>query len=192
LSPGNWYIGAINISGAPVTYIFKATEFTSTGRPILITDMGVFGSGTNQSFCITWTSIPGINYTVQGVPDLMAPWTTISPTITATDFLTTYCVPLPSQYHFFRVAEGLAVSPFIPPPFVTASYTGSGILLQWNGPTSARYQVQWTSAVSPPPVVWNSFTNIVTSTTGLFQFLDDGSQTSGLSTPRYYRVGLLP
>jgi hypothetical protein len=63
-------------------------------------------------------------------------------------------------------------------------------LLRWNGPTTAQYNVQWTPNLAP--LAWSSFTNLINSPSGLFQFLDDGSQTSGLGSARYYRLLRLP
>ena len=53
-------------------------------------------------------------------------------------------------------------------------------------PADAQFQVQWTPSLAPP--AWTSFTNILTSTNGVFLFLDDGSQSVALTAPRYYRL----
>ena len=54
--------------------------------------------------CLTWTSQPGVEYYVQGVPTMgETGWVTLSPNLTAQSNTTSYCVPLPSPYHFFRV-----------------------------------------------------------------------------------------
>ncbi len=72
------------------------------------------------------------------------------------------------------------------------SLTNGGILLQWNGLTTYQYQVQWTTNLAPP-VAWNTVSNIVlTSTTGIFTFLDDGSLTGGLGSMKYYRLIAYP
>jgi hypothetical protein len=42
------------------------------------------------------------------------------------------------------------------------------------------------SNVLPP--VWITFTNIITSTNGVFYFTDDGVQTGGFSDKRFYRL----
>ena len=71
----------------------------------------------------------------------------------------------------------------------------TGFLISWSGPANAQYNVQWTSSLNtPPPIVWTTFLNppTVTSTTGLFQFLDDGSETGGFGATRFYRLLLLP
>ncbi|TSA40940.1 MAG: hypothetical protein D4R57_01275 [Verrucomicrobiales bacterium] len=189
LSPGDWFLTAVNLTGLPVSYSIKATEWSaSVVAPFVITSYTI----ASNEFCITWNSVPGAYYFVQGKPDLLVTnWTTLSPQIIAVDFSTTWCIPLPSPYHFFRVGEGLVLSTFVPPPRLRSITAGTnGITLRWNGPVTARYNVQWSPTIAPP--VWTSFTNVITSTTGLFQFLDDGTQTGGFGVTRYYRLILLP
>lgn len=191
LTPGDWYMAAANLSSGPVTYCIKATEWLVYGTNLVITNVFL---GTN-SFCLTWTSLPGVHYRVEGLTNITSTnWVTVSPTITATDYATTYCEPLPSPFQFFRVVEGLAVNPYAPPPVITKiEEVLQGILLSWSGPANARYQVQWAPTLNPP-ITWTTFTNppVVTSATGLFQFLDDGSETGGLGPIRFYRLLLLP
>ena len=62
--------------------------------------------------------------------------------------------------------------------------------LQWAAPATSQFQVQWTPSLTPPG--WIPFADVLTSTNGEFEFLDDGSQTGGLSTERYYRLQQLP
>jgi hypothetical protein len=70
--------------------------------------------------------------------------------------------------------------------------TNSGILLKWNGLTNYQYQVQWTTNLMPA-VAWNTISNIVlTSTTGIFTFLDDGSLTGGFGPTKFYRLIIYP
>ena len=108
LTPGDWYISAVNVSGAPVTYAVRATEFPISGINIVITNSAITADG----LCLTWTSLPGVEYYVQGKPDLLSTnWVPVSPTVTASDVQATYCVPLPSPFHFFRIHEGLVIVP---------------------------------------------------------------------------------
>ncbi len=188
LTPGDWFISAVNVSGGPATYTITATEFPAYATNVAITAPEVL----NGSFCLTWNSLPGIQYYVQGKTELGdTNWAAVSPTITATDVLTTYCVPLPSPYHFFRVFEGLVVTPYAPPFRISSIGVGTnGVLLQWLGPTNSQFQPQWTPSLTPPN--WTAFTNILTSANGAFSFLDDGSQSGGLAGPRYYRLRQLP
>ena len=111
----------------------------------------------------------------------------------AVDYATTTCIPLPSPFSFFRVREGIAINPYFPPPAIASiQLLFNGVLLSWGGPTNVQYQVQWTPILVPP--AWTPFLvpPAVTSTSGLFQFLDDGSQTGGLGATRYYRLLQLP
>ena len=188
LTPGDWFISAVNVAGGPVTYAIRATEFPVYGTNIVITNYQVFG----DSFCFDWTSLPGIEYYVQGKTDVNGTnWVTVSPTVTAADVLTTYCVPLPSPCYFFRVHEGLALIPWLPPIRITdITWSINGVALQWSTPANNAFQVQWTDSIGPP--TWNTFTNILTSTNGAFWFLDDGSQSGGLDGPRYYRLQQSP
>jgi hypothetical protein len=193
LTPGNWYLTAINVSGGPVSYTIEASWWPTTGELFGITGTQITGSVPNQTFCITWSSLPGIHYFIQGVTNL-APgmtWTTFvqdvvgDPTPATT---TTYCIPWPSPYEFFRVGQGLMLNP--PSPVVTGSRTIGGFLLKWTGPAYAQYQVQWTATLSPPN--WQTLPAIITSTTGQFSFLDNGTQTGGLGGIKFYRVLVLP
>jgi hypothetical protein len=101
------------------------------------------------------------------------------------------CISLPSPYHFFRVSEGLVVIPYVPPvPITGITSDTNGVLLQWLAPSNTRFQVQWTLSLDPP--AWASFGTILTSTNGVFSFLDDGSQSGGLDGPRFYRLRQVP
>jgi len=191
LTPGEWFLTAVNVSGGPATYSIMASEWPLYGTNIVITNTGISGG---NSFCITWTSLPGVHYYVQGRMNLSDPtWDVVSPTITATGYSTTWCLPLPSPYHFFRVHEGLSAlaTPAPAPPTISGiSRNGSGVLIQWTGSASNQFMVQWANSVAP--ATWNTFSTIVTSASGNFSFTDDGSQTGGLSGQRFYRLQQLP
>jgi len=188
LSPGDWFIAAVPLVPGPVSYCIMALEWGSYGTNLMTTNFAVL----NNTFCLTWQSLPGVHYVVEGVAEITSPnWATLSSTITATDYSSTWCVALPSPYHFFRVREGLAINQLAPPLAISSiTRTNNGILLRWDGPVNTRYGVQW----SPPlaPLAWTSFTNVITSATAQFSFLDDGSQTGGLRGTRLYRLVQLP
>jgi len=98
---------------------------------------------------------------------------------------------LPSPFHFFRVREGfLPNSPASPPVITSVARATNGFLIQWIGSAGSPYQAQWTPALLPP--AWNSFPTVITSATGVFSFVDDGSQTGGLGPMRFYRLIQLP
>lgn len=188
LSPGDWYLAAANLSPGPVSYCAKITEWPVYGTNIVITNVFL----ASNSFCLTWTSLPGVHYRVEGITNLTSTnWTTVSPTLTAVDYSTTYCVPLPSPFQFFRVVEGLAVNPYAPPPVIARIESVlQGILITWGGPVGARYQVEWSPSLTP--ATWTTIPTVITSQTGVFQYLDDGTQTAPLGPMRYYRLQLLP
>jgi hypothetical protein len=79
-----------------------------------------------------------------------------------------------------------------PPPIIISDivYAPNGVLLQWSASTNLQFQVQWSRTITPP--AWGSFTNRVSSVTGDFSFLDDGSQSGGTGAPRFYRLRQLP
>jgi len=188
LTPGDWFFAAVNLTGEPVTYCATATEWPIYGTNIVI----IATSATTNSFCLTWTSLPGVLYHVQGRTDLNSTnWVAVSPSIRATGPTTTYCVPLPSPYHFFRVVAGAAVNPYVPPPrFVSITRVSEGYLIVWNGNAAYQYELQWSPTLTA--AVWTAFVPPASSATGRFSFLDDGSQTGGLGGTRYYRLRQLP
>jgi hypothetical protein len=188
LTPGDWFLSAVNVSGAPASYTIMATEFPVYGTNVLITT----AEALSNSFCLTWSSVRGIHYFVQGKTEVNnTNWATVSPTIVAADTSATCCISLPSPYHFFRVSEGLVVAPYMPPVRITRiTADTNGVRLQWLAPTNSQFQAQWTPSLAPP--VWANFSNTLTSTNGAFSFLDDGSQSGGLVGPRYYRLQQLP
>ena len=188
LTAGEWFLSVVNPSSGPAAYSILASEWPVYGTGIVITSSQVL----SNSFCLTWTSLPGVHYFVQGKTTLeYTNWTAISPTITAANVATTYCVPLPSPYHFFRVHEGLALSSYVPPVSISSiTRATNGVRLEWTSSTAAGFQVQWAAGLAPP--AWNTFTNIITSATGNYWFLDDGSQSGGLGDARFYRLLQFP
>ena len=184
LTPGDWFISAVNVAGGPAAYTIMATEFPAYGTNVLITTC----QSLSNRLCLTWTSVCGIHYYVEGKTELNdANWTAVSPTIVAADASATRCIPLPSPYHFFRLSEGLVlITPVAPVTITNITADPNGVLLQWRGPTNSQFQVQWTLSLTPQ--AWTSFTNTLTSTEGAFSFLDDGTQSGDLAGPRYYRL----
>jgi sugar lactone lactonase YvrE len=67
------------------------------------------------------------------------------------------------------------------------SVTTNGVHFSWTAPIYDQFQVQSTTNITPP-IVWGTFTNIITSTTGTFMFTD----TNSLMTTEFYRLVELP
>jgi hypothetical protein len=68
-------------------------------------------------------------------------------------------------------------------------------LLVWYAPTNEQFHLQWTPSLSPAK--WTNFngvisyTTLISATNSRFQYLDNGVQTGGFGTNRYYRLLLL-
>jgi len=186
---GTWFLTAVNNWVVPGSYSIKATQWAQTGQPIVIVNPQV----QSNSFCFDWNSLVGARYVVQAKVALAdTNWVNHSGTITAITPVTTYCVPLPSPYHFFRVIEGLALVPAPPVPVAITNIVSApgGVTLSWQAETNSQWQVEWTPLLLPSN--WMAFTNVITSTNGQFSFTDDGSQSGGLGNTRYYRLLSVP
>ena len=184
LTPGDWYLGVVHNDTNVVTYEVRATEFATAGTNVIVTRLSVV----TNSLCITWTNaVPGLNYFVQGKSSLQSlSWVATSPTLLSTNPEMTYCIPLPTVYQFFRVAEGAVPAAASSMSISSMLKSTNGFSLQWNAPAGERFSVEWTPSLSP--LSWSPFTNVVTSTNGTFRFTDDGSQTGGTGLSRFYRI----
>jgi subtilisin-like proprotein convertase family protein len=186
LAPGEWFLTVVNVTGNPADYSILATEFPVYATNILVSGPSVIA----DSLCVSWSSLPGIHYFVQAKASLTdSNWITLSPTLTAADLNTTFCIPLPSDFEYFRISEGIVRSPAFP-IISSIAYTTNATVLQWSAPTNLLFQVQWSPALVPAN--WNSIPGRVTSSTGTFLFSDDGSHTGGLGVQRFYRLLQLP
>jgi len=186
---GEWFLTAVNVAGVPASYAIKATQWPETGQPIAIHSPQV----QSNSFCFSWNSLVGARYVVEAKVALTdTNWVTISGTITATATNTTYCVGLPSPYHYFRAVEGVALGAVGPAPVTISSIAVApgGVTLGWVAATNRQFQVEWTPALVPAS--WAAFTNVITSTNGQYSFTDDGTQSGGLGAIRYYRLLSVP
>jgi len=136
--------------------------------------------------------LPGVNYMVQGKANLSSPvWVPVSPTIRATGTSISWCMPLPSAYSFFRLAEGLSpLSSGSPGVFTVMSFTPGNLQLQWNAPSGLRFVAEYTESLFPP--VWQPYPDYITSTNTVYTFIDDGSRTAPLGPTRYYRFFQVP
>jgi hypothetical protein len=72
------------------------------------------------------------------------------------------------------------------PPFSSVSVNTNGVNFQWTAFTNEQFQIRWTTNLAPPS--WTLFPNILTSTNGIFMFVD--TNTSLLM--KFYELILLP
>ncbi|MGB8368199.1 MAG: LamG-like jellyroll fold domain-containing protein [Verrucomicrobiia bacterium] len=144
--------------------------FNQTNPPIGNTNAGDFlmlSAATSGAFVLTSNSVP--------------------PLVPGTNYYLGFQNPGAGNVTFvFQVAFGFAPTNAVSNFSITA--TNGGIWLKWNGLTNYQYQVQWTTNLAPP-AAWNTISNIVlTSTTGVFTFFDDGSLTGGFGPMKFYRL----
>jgi hypothetical protein len=99
----------------------------------------------------------------------------------------------------FHLTSSVAIAPV---NFASIIYTNiagtNGFWLTWFAPSNDLFQVEWSPSLPP---VWTTFplppaigfnTNFPASATNAqFNFFDDGSQTGGFGTNRFYRLILL-
>lgn len=182
---GDWYLAVGNRSGADLGFTIKATAGSSGG--VFINPQIVIS---NNFICLSWASVPGQDYYIEGTTSLAPPvWTPVSPTITATDTNTTYCLPITGAQQYFRVVEGSLAGVPVTINFTSLVFTGTSFVLTWTAPPFRLFQVQYTYLLPP---TWNTIPGIVSSPTGTYTFTDDGTQTGGLNSPRFYRLIQLP
>ncbi|MEY2410578.1 MAG: hypothetical protein QOF48_3248 [Verrucomicrobiota bacterium] len=186
LTPGDWYVAVVNTNPTPVSYMVCASQYTSSGMNISLASPSI----TSTQLCLTWTNVlPGVSYHVQAKPNLsVSNWTAISPTLRATNNSVRWCVDLPSNWHFFRIKEGLAPKPGLFPVLITAR-PSCGAVLTWMASTNQQFVVDWSSTLSADS--WRSFANPVSSINTTFTFTDDCSETGGPAPFRFYRVLLI-
>ena len=101
-------------------------------------------------------------------------------------------------FHFVVTGPSTNTSPVT---IVQTNISGTnGFLLTWFAPSNDLFEVQWTPGLLP--TTWTTFTNplpvtydptyaFVNATNTRFEFFDDGSQTGGFDTTRFYRIILL-
>jgi hypothetical protein len=189
LTPGDWYLAVVNTTTNPVRYVVVATQYTQWGTNLHAGKITVSSS----NICFSWTgTVAGVNYYVQGKPNLdFTNWFAVSPTLKAVTNQITWCLELPSPYHFFQLVEGLSGLSVGPPTMLTGLSFGTNVFSwQWTADPSLRFGVEWTEVFVPP--YWQPFPAAVTSTNGTFLFIDDGSLTGGFDPARFYRIQVLP
>ena len=187
LSPGEWFAAVVNLSGGAVSYTVKATTWGSYGTNLLAQSPSAAGN----EFCFSWDTLSGVHYFIQGKTNVTdAQWTMLE-SLTATDYTTSYCLALPSGWHFFRIGEGIVPLAITSAPRIALVTKGTnGVALRWPAAAGSTFQVQWTASLTPAS--WSTFTNVVAPSAGLCTFVDDGTQTGGMGGTRFYRLVVGP
>jgi len=155
----------------------------------------IMALGENQ-ICLSWQPLDGMSYQVQGLADVQqAEWTVVDRLPASTEPLN-YCIDLPAEHTFYRIAvvetppgnDGGQQAPQ-PASIDSVQWVDGQVEVQWTGLPGRVYRVSYADSLLGP---WQEIDQSVTSDTASFVFSDDGTQTGGLGSPRFYRVVLLP
>lgn len=97
LGPGWWFLTVSNGDVGPAKYSIRAVELSATPlaiRPQL--------SVSPSTLCMSWSSLIGESYYIWGKANITDPnWISLSPTVVASNQLTTICLPLPGPNQYF-------------------------------------------------------------------------------------------
>jgi hypothetical protein len=55
----------------------------------------------------------------------------------------------------------------------------------WGAPTNITYQVDYSTNLTSG---WTTFTNLINSTNGTFNFTDEGTNSGGFGSTKFYRL----
>jgi len=112
-------------------------------------------------------------------PDLIEPFTSISNSTLNIYYLMATWNP----YTVVKMRSSFAIMPVIDPTSLVKSKRKFSFA--WTGPTNIAYQVDYST---DPLSGWATFTNLITSTNGSFNFSDTGTNTGGLGSLKFYRL----
>src|SRR5260221_2904354 len=133
-------------------------------------------SATSSNICLTWPSVVGRSYYVEGKAGIVdTNWTVLSPTNAATGATMSFCIDRPTPYQFFQVVEVGAILPPAPPPLSTnvfinptLSATSSNICLTWPSVVGRSYYVEGKAGIVDTNWTVLSPTNAATVATTSF------------------------
>ncbi|MBL9126695.1 MAG: hypothetical protein JNL97_03565, partial [Verrucomicrobiales bacterium] len=160
LSPGLWYLSVTNNEAVPIGYEITATQFGIEPPPLSgnVTNIVI----TDTNICITWVSIPSTNYYVVAKTNALdAVWTPVSPTITAVDTSTTWCLEPPGGWRFFDVLEGESPVLPIPAPVPVLRLSDTQICVGFASVRGTNYNIQGKKISTD--TVWTTLTPRITA-----------------------------
>jgi hypothetical protein len=112
-------------------------------------------------------------------PDLIESFTTIS---NSTVFIY-YLMATWNPYTVVKMRSAFTINPVIDPTSLVK--LKKKFSFAWSAPTDIIYQVDYSTNLLS---AWNTLTNLVTSTNGVFNFTDNGTNSGGFGTTKYYRL----
>jgi hypothetical protein len=154
----------------------------------------------NGGYLLTWWAPTNDIFAVQVATNLASPtvWLTIATNITYTGPVTptnglfSYYddgsqVPLGSLRFYRLQLVGILPPATTSVPIGGITSTNGGFLLTWFAATNDQFNVRWATNLVPP-INWTAFPDLITSTNGVFTFMD----TNAPLLLKFYELILLP
>ena len=92
-----------------------------------------------------------------------------------------------NPYTIVLMKSDFTIIPQIDPQ--TMVFDNKKFSFSWSAPTNGTYQVDYSSNLLNG---WTTFTNIITSANGTFNFSDNGANTGGFGNSKFYRLRTSP
>jgi hypothetical protein len=92
-----------------------------------------------------------------------------------------------NPYTVVKMRSAFTITPVIDPASLVKS--NNQFSFAWGAPTNITYHVDYSTNLLSS---WTTFTNLVTSTNGAFNFTDDGTNSGGFGNTKIYRLRSSP
>ncbi len=90
-----------------------------------------------------------------------------------------------NPYCVVKMRSAFTIQPVISLPV----HTESKISFSWLAPANQSYQVDYSTNLRAP---WQTLADLISSTNGVFNFIDSGSNTGGFDASKFYRLRTAP
>jgi len=147
--------------GGEGVYIYDASNNTGPAGPTI-------NPSSNNP-----TNTPGGVY----APYLIEPFTTVSNSA----LYIYYVMSTWNPYTNIKMVSAFDIEPVIGSPV----HTKTNFTFSWFAPTNESYQIDYSTNLLS---AWKTLTNIVSSSNGTFNFTDNGTNSGGFGTNKFYRL----
>ena len=148
LEPGRWYLGVYNREASEVAFRIRASQTLPPDAATGYLDPAL--SFVADELCLTWDSIPGVEYIVMGKTRIDDPLWDGLRRVTAAADETAECFPQSGPYRFFRIfyrVDDPADEEFLAPELIVTPET---LCLAWEADLGTVYSVQAKRSVEDP------------------------------------------
>jgi subtilisin-like proprotein convertase family protein len=153
----------------------------------------------NDQVCLTWEPQGASLYQVQGLEDLKNPDWEVLDTLSSSNEPLSYCLDLQGLHRLYRIAviksdtqiedgAGVRHNTLASIEIDHVALDAGQVKLQWMAEPGSVCLISYADSLLGP---WTNIPDKMTSSTGSYEFIDDGSMTGGLVSPRFYRVHLI-